>query len=171
MFTFFHKENEQKELYFQLKSIIDNNSTKARGIYAIFQDDLCVYVGQSKNISSRTATHLKGRYHNCTSVKLWLDYEDMEDLIPSEKFAIQQLKPTENIIADYSEKIDKDLLIERFIQFKPSSYDYRIMNFKYNLFVSDSECNENLYSNEKLRTFFKNEINEVEKFLGAEDVK
>lgn len=106
---------EQKKLYFKLKSsfeLLDINSTI--GLYSIHKNGLCLYVGQSKNIPSRIATHIKGKYANADEINFYLainnGYKDINDmqndivnkiLLSNEMLMIKELKPIENIIADY----------------------------------------------------------------------
>ena len=69
MFSYFTKSKKQKDLFFQLDyefKKIDEN--RLSGIYAIYKDDVCLYVGQSKNLSSRLATHLSGKYKLCSKI-------------------------------------------------------------------------------------------------------
>ena len=58
-------------MFFDLKWMFQksNGLIKTIGVYTIYNDDICVYVGQSKNIASRLATHLSGRYKKATKIK------------------------------------------------------------------------------------------------------
>ena len=151
MFSFLDKNMEQKELFFQIDSEFKKvNSSKLSGIYAIYKDDLCLYVGQSKNIASRIATHLSGKYKKCSKVLIFSTVDSDDNLIPLEKFVIQQLKPIENVLADYTEKINfidfaegsivysldmADCFNEEFIL--TNANDFIIINNKYSLFISN----------------------------------
>lgn len=117
------KQFEQKVLYFKINNSFNMNMTselnhKIAGIYAIYKDDNCVYVGQSKNLASRIATHLKGKYENVSNVYAWniesigfpkfrtYTKEIQEQLlIKSEKYLMTVLKPVENL------DIDMDFII------------------------------------------------------------
>ena len=113
----------QKQLYFKLNNAflfheeISNDATRLSGIYVIYSEQLCLYVGQSKNLASRIATHLKGKYEiDNVSIKIYLPecngygeefYEKSSDLqreilLLNESYFIKKLKPIENIIADHS---------------------------------------------------------------------
>ena len=147
------KEFEQKVLYFKLNNsfnmnLVSTKDYKIAGIYAIYRDDLCLYVGQSKNLASRLATHLKGKYENCTNIYVWNIEEigfsefrtyikDIQEqiIIRCEKYLMSILKPIENIDIDMSFHL-KD-------GFKPSfnfsaSSCYTIQNDCYDLKVTDS---------------------------------
>lgn len=105
MFSCFTKERVQKELYFQLKNSFKMESEldeKEAGIYSIYSGDNCVYVGQSRNITSRLATHLSGKYSECTKINIYL-IEDINLLDNTERYAICKLKPIDNIIANFTE--------------------------------------------------------------------
>lgn len=114
------KNFDQKVLYFKLNNSLNMNleSTKdykLAGIYAIYKDDLCLYVGQSRNLASRIATHLKGKYENATNIYMWnienigfpdfrsYDKEIQEQIIiRCEKYLMTVLKPIENLDIDMS---------------------------------------------------------------------
>ena len=119
-----HLEMSQKVLYFKLNNsfnmeIIKEENTKLSGIYAIFKDSICLYVGQSKNLASRIATHLKGKYENADYVCVWniehigfpnFYYEDNQSqthiLDNAEKFIMKELKPIENILIDFNFELE-----------------------------------------------------------------
>lgn len=129
-------ELEQKDLYFKLKQIFNiekNDETSMYGIYAIFKNGYCVYVGQSKNMASRIATHVFGKYKNADFVLIY-NVEDLgfydfhkrssESMIKilnnCENYIISNLKPTENIIADFSFKLKSE---------NTPDFDFRCFNF------------------------------------------
>lgn len=147
------KEFEQKVLYFKLNNsfnmnLVSTKDYKIAGIYAIYRDDLCLYVGQSKNLASRLATHLKGKYENCTNIYVWNIEEigfsefrtyikDIQEqiIIRCEKYLMSILKPIENLDIDMSFHL-KD-------GFKPSfnfssSSCYTIQNDCSDLKITDS---------------------------------
>ena len=121
-----HLEMSQKVLYFKLNNsfnmeIIKEENLKLAGIYAIFKDGICLYVGQSKNLASRIATHLKGKYENADYVCVWniehigfsnFYYEDTINqshiLDNAEKFIMKELKPIENILIDFNFESEDD---------------------------------------------------------------
>lgn len=148
------KEFEQKVLYFKLNNSLNMNlgSTKdykVVGIYAIYKDDLCLYVGQSKNLASRIATHLKGKYENATNIYMWdiekIGFADFRSytkeiqeqiIIRCEKYLMTVLKPIENLDIDMSYIIYND-------DEKPniklnSSSCYTIQNDEFDLKITDS---------------------------------
>ena len=87
MFYYGYKKEEQKELFYQLKPLFGDENLM--GLYAIYQGDLCVYVGQSKNMASRLATHLSGKYKECTRIEIMEVYEEEEHtLLESEKYLL-----------------------------------------------------------------------------------
>jgi hypothetical protein len=169
MFSLFTKAEKQKDLFYQLKEHLQYDKHKTSGIYAIFKNGVCVYVGQSKNIPSRLATHLTGKYKTSDQVLIYVDEDELDDLIPSEKFLIQYYKPTDNVLADYTEDLDIDNLIGCFHDFVrganiviEDSWSYMIINNAFDLFVCDSEIHLNLLENQFLFKYLKHCINSVE---------
>jgi len=156
MFSYFRKSMEQKELYFQIdKTLKLEEDEKVAGIYALYKDNICLYVGQSKNIASRIATHLSGKYKTIDRIEIYRDYDEKENLVISEKWLIQKLKPIENILADYTEKICEDDLICQFCDFLQEEIDlkklidYIIINDRGQLLITydmhiDFSSNSNL---------------------------
>lgn len=113
----------QKQLFFKLKNVFMLSSElifneKISGTYAIYKNKICLYVGKSKNLPSRLATHMMGAYKNADT---FLIFSEVGCLDLEELFLIKNLKPTDNIIADYSIEIDNDLVsynIQNFIKDK-----------------------------------------------------
>ena len=123
MIASFYHYGDQKQLYFKLNNLFGLEDDKANmaGIYAIYKDDICLYVGQSKNIASRISTHMCGKYEKathfyCIDVRdigfndfFSRDSEAKESiLLNCELSLIQILKPIDNIIADYTKKISEE---------------------------------------------------------------
>lgn len=119
-------ELEQKALYFKLNNAFNMNyateeNIKIVGIYAIYSNNTCLYVGQSKNIASRIATHLRGKYQNSTDIYIWdieelgfadfkkRDQKSREQILNNaEKYIMSILKPIDNIDIDMDIKIKED---------------------------------------------------------------
>ena len=144
MFSCVKRPEDQKEVYFTINKLfsLDSSESKVRGIYVIFKDDICLYVGQSKNVASRLATHLSGKYQNADTVLIFVDEEDEDNLIPSEKYAIKLFKPIENVLADFSEIIDIKDLIGCFYHTEkgiPLFHTYKIILNEHNIYISNSE--------------------------------
>ena len=117
-------DTDQEALYFKLNSAFgisnaDGKNRKIKGIYAIFKDDICLYVGQSKNIASRLATHLRGKYKDSTYIAVWniknVGFSDfdtrskdsqMSILLNTEKYIMALLKPIENLDIDMDFKCE-----------------------------------------------------------------
>lgn len=114
--------DNQKELFFKINNLINlENETYEKelsGVYAIYKNDICLYVGQSKNLASRISTHISGKYKECDFIYLFdvrsLGFSDFfersddskKSIIDNcEKYLIKLLKPIENIIADFSFEI------------------------------------------------------------------
>lgn len=143
---------EQKTLYFKLNNALNMNindelNYKITGIYAIFKDDLCLYVGQSKNIASRLATHLKGKYKVATRVEVFditdigfSNYKDRSTqsqskiLDNAEQFLMAMLMPIENINIDMSFNLEKEHS-PYYITSGELTYSYRIVIENENLFI------------------------------------
>lgn len=160
MFVCVDRKSDQKELYFSLDNLLalDYGKRKVRGIYVIFKNDICLYVGQSKNVASRIATHLSGKYENADKILIYEDDNEEEDLIPSEKYAIKMYKPIENILADYSEQIPIDSLIGCFHDYEknaPLFYSYKLLIHNSQIFISNSESFNDFVSFENMQDSLK----------------
>ena len=108
----------------QLAYPILSPTYKISGLYAIFKEDICLYVGQSKNIPSRLSTHLTGRYEEADRIDVCFICEDFFGdfherskaaqtaiLVNNENELINRLKPIENIFVDRSE-VEESLLFK-----------------------------------------------------------
>lgn len=126
--NFINTRLEQKELFFDLKSKMDSDYIE--GWYIICKNDICLYVGQSKNLPSRIATHLKGKYSTADKIliihKVYEDEIYGDNLLISEKLLIQSLTPIENIIADYSEKLPKDGNLTIYTKFFEYQFNHKM---------------------------------------------
>ena len=118
-----YRKMEQEVLYFKLTNAfnmdkIEKLNEKIAGIYTIYKDDRCVYVGQSINLASRLATHLRGKYATATSVFCWeannLYWDEFEHaskdekkvmLDNAEKYVMAKFKPVENLMIDMDFKL------------------------------------------------------------------
>lgn len=121
-----HLEMSQKVLYFKLNNsfnmeIVKEENAKLAGIYAIFKDGICLYVGQSKNLASRIATHIKGKYENSDYILIWnisdlgfsnfynINNKSQEIILNNcEKFIMRELKPIENILVDFNFTLEEN---------------------------------------------------------------
>lgn len=155
MYTEIHdwKEFEQKVLYFKLNNAFNvqtesESNHKFAGVYAIFKDDICLYVGQSKNIASRLATHMKGKYTQATEIYAWniedVGYSDYmqrstkskeEILLNCEKWLMTKLKPIENISIDMDFKLEEnqipEICLESFSGFTLELHKYKLSIYDY----------------------------------------
>ena len=135
----------QKELYFKISNAIslENKEATISGIYAIYKNNVCLYVGQSKNLASRISTHLSGKYKEADFVYIInikdIGFNDFKQrceisrksiLDNCEKYFIKILKPIENIIADFSIKLDDDMN-PLFDEYLPYSYILDCREFKH----------------------------------------
>ncbi len=118
-----YEKMEQDILYFKLTNAfnmdkMEKMNAKIAGIYAIYKDDRCVYVGQSINLASRIATHLRGPYATATSVFCWeaenlyydkFKYASKDEkkvmLDNAEKYIMAKFKPVENLMIDMDFKL------------------------------------------------------------------
>jgi len=174
MFSCFEKKKCQKELYFQIDNAINyNKDYKCKcGVYAIFKDNICLYVGQSKNLSSRISTHLKGKYSECDCILIYESYDrdetDIKELTNGEKKLIQILRPIENLIADYTEEIDEKEIFESNIAYTATGpldnrtiikdYNFVILNSEYNLMIASDDVSENLMMNKNAKNYLEGKI-------------
>lgn len=150
MITCFKKSESQRELFSQLNHsmIIESDEKTIKGVYIIFKDNVCVYVGQSSNIASRLATHLSGKYKNANEIFVFVP-EFEEDLIITEKYCIQKLQPTENLRVDFDEKINIDDIFGIFHDYEKGAYekmleyyDFKIINDDKNIFITTDHKND-----------------------------
>lgn len=134
MLSVFECFEESESLYFKLNNSLHiisapcSDTYKIAGIYAIYRGDVCHYVGQSKNLPSRIATHLKGKYKNADRVELFFAGEEMhenanpfhdwhkddqkETLERNEAYLIHELHPIENIYIPDMQDCDELWLID-----------------------------------------------------------
>ena len=129
MLTRFHKPDDGKELYFKLNSSFQivnltcaSPTHKYAGVYAIYKNDICYYVGQSQNIASRLSQHLTGKYDSATRVDCFLvvengftdfhsrNKESRKSILEYNEMAfMDRLKPIENLITPSDEfEIESD---------------------------------------------------------------
>ena len=153
MITCFKKSKSQKELFSQLNHsmIIESDEKTIKGVYIIFKNNVCVYVGQSSNVANRLATHLSGKYKNANEIFVFVpEYE--EDLIITEKYCIQKLQPIENLRVDFDERISIDDIFAIFHDYEKGAYenmlefyDFKIKNDDENIFIT-TDPNENVFN-------------------------
>lgn len=123
MLTYFNRDLDSKQLYFKLSSSFQitnledqSDNLKFAGVYAIFKNNICYYVGQSQNLASRLSQHLTGRYESADNIKIYLaipngftlfsefDKESRKTILDNnEQKLINMLKPVENLITPGSD--------------------------------------------------------------------
>ena len=121
---------EQKELFFKLSNAFSLSESidvgqKVSGIYAIFNKNTCLYVGMSTNLPSRIATHLRGKYSECTHIQIHIPQENgfadfygrsdeskKQILINNEKALMAMLNPIDNLIIDMDFKLNEEEIFE-----------------------------------------------------------
>ncbi len=135
MLAVFNNDGESSSLYFKLNNSLhllspqSSATYKIAGVYAIYKGGVCYYVGQSKNIPSRIATHLSGKYENADRVKIffagetegladqdcnfydWPKSEQADALEANEAVCISLFKPIENIKIPVDSDGDNDWFI------------------------------------------------------------
>lgn len=157
MVNYFIKNNDQKQLYFQLKKNFEDSCNCFSGVYAIFKKGLCLYVGQSKNLPSRISTHLCGKYE-VSDMILVFELYDEDQLNNFENFMINILKPIENVLVDFTSKTNIENIESQLVY----EYDYCIKNnidFDINKIIKSSD---KIIGNSKNTLFICNELNLVE---------
>lgn len=114
---------EQKELFYKLSnafSLASDAQKKLEGLYAIFRENQCYYVGYSQNMASRLATHIRGKYSSFTHIYIFtpelfdgfMDFYERsaesrkEILMNNEKELMASLKPIENLAIDMDFSLD-----------------------------------------------------------------
>ncbi len=187
MLASFTRPETSKHLYFNLNNSLHladpmfSPTYKVAGLYAIFKNDICYYVGQSKNVPSRLSTHLTGKYESCDLVKVYfIDedgfsdfYERSKDsqkaiLENNESYLISELKPIENIMVDSDAKVNKDVLFSTFQEdidneLAPSE-DISIYIDEFNLTLTSDE----MFFFENLDPRLKRNAYELEKAINGE---
>ena len=142
MIATFEQPETSKHLYFNLNNALHlanppfSATYKIAGVYAIFKNDKCYYVGQSKNLPSRIATHLTGKYESVDRVDLHFIGEDnfcgfysrtkseqKEILENNEKWLINRLKPIENLLVS-DEIIASEYVCDEFQSVDEGESDY-----------------------------------------------
>lgn len=128
MLTVFDRPETSKDWYFKISGALNfsypmkSDDHKVAGLYAIYKNNICLYVGQSKNIPSRLSTHLTGRYEVCDDIRIfyvceeehfegfysWSSKEQTQVLESNEAKLINILKPTENIMVNREADINED---------------------------------------------------------------
>lgn len=118
MLSRFDRTKESREFYFKLGSAMQVTSYQSAsetmrfaGIYVIYKDDICYYVGQSQNLASRLSQHILGKYENSTRIDCYLatdngfgDFhnaskDDRKSLLEyNELEFMRRFKPIENLI-------------------------------------------------------------------------
>lgn len=157
MLTHFEKPEDSKELYFKLSNSFhltmfeDRSSTsKFAGLYAIFKNDVCMYVGQSQNLASRLSQHLSGKYESADKVLIFSaisnGYDDFFDrtkddrkwiLENNEKLLIKELQPIENLmLPDDGYSLDAQHSFD-FFEYKAESDDFTNIWFSSKLYLFD----------------------------------
>ena len=162
MFACVNRPAEQKDLYFVLNKYftLEQDETKYSGIYALFKNDLCLYVGQSSNIASRLATHLSGKYKNIDRIFIF-DGHSKNNLDESEEYAIQFFKPIENVLADYTKKVNIDNIIDCFRDYEngaPLFKSYEMLVNNYYVFICNDEIALNFFEFKGMELYISDAI-------------
>ncbi len=165
MLTHFEKPEESKELYFKLSNsfhltMFDERSSNSKfaGLYAIYKNDVCMYVGQSQNLASRLSQHLSGKYESADKVLIFSalsnGYNDFFDrpkesrkriLESNEKMLIKELQPIENLmLPDQDFSIDKN---KKFTFFEYKQEDDGFINREYDTGIYIGKYNISVFSN------------------------
>lgn len=171
-----HDDKNQEWLYFKLNNAFNMDTDEPKnikhiGIYAIFNGDTCLYVGQSKNIASRVATHLRGKYKNSTQIQVWdirefgfSDYDGRSSeskkiiLDNAEKYVMQSLKPIDNIDIDMDFILSEDESPNINID---GDFSFIILNKDYHMVIATSYCQTLEIVNEMVvSAYYNDEINE-----------
>ena len=180
MQAMFKMPKEGKSIYFKLNNslhLLDpptSSTYKISGIYAIYKNDICYYVGQSKNLPSRVATHLSGKYSVADRVDLFfVDLEAFGDfydrskedqsriLENNESRAIDLLEPIENILVK-NEDVGDEFLFEVFTECGQLLYPnatVRISSEFVTVLGDIITVMQGVYSVGGLQDMFKEEIN------------
>jgi hypothetical protein len=187
MITLFSIQNvEQKELFFKLSNAFSLRENavlgrKVSGLYAIFQDGVCHYVGLSTNLPSRLATHLRGKYSSCAAIQVYLPEENgfsdfyerneserKEILSLNEKALMALLKPVDNIDIDMDFKLEEKYSFEGFSE-ESSTIPIELKLHKIEDKLYCQIKNEEEYSYDWPAIFSTDSIHEVESYIANSD--
>ena len=148
-----HDDKNQEWLYFKLNNAFNMDTDEPKnikhiGIYAIFNGDTCLYVGQSKNLSSRIATHLRGKYEKATHIKCWdireIGFSDYLDRLTMdkksildnvEKYVMTLLQPIDNVDIDMDFRLKGDTVPAIDIH---GDYSFLVAISEYFITITDS---------------------------------
>lgn len=127
MFTSFDaSEISDKELYcklsssFQIVNFEDQSANfRFAGLYAIFKNGICYYVGQSQNLASRICQHLSGKYKSADQILILTpqkngfsdffsrDKQTRKEILEyNESILIKKIRPIENLLTPSVDVID-----------------------------------------------------------------
>ena len=134
-------DQTSKQIYFKINSsfgIFDpffSPSFRLSGLYAIYIDEVCLYVGQSGNLASRITDHITGRYDNFSKIEVYTvcdwNFPDFYErtkgsqkaiLENNEAHLINRLKPTENKINNRDADIGDECLFVYFTENPGSTF-------------------------------------------------
>jgi hypothetical protein len=128
MFTSFNaSEISEKELYCKLSSsfqiaCFEDQSVNFRftGLYAIFKNGICYYVGQSQNLASRICQHLSGKYKSADQILILTpqkngfsdffsrDKQTRKEILEyNESILIKKIRPIENLLTPSVDMIEE----------------------------------------------------------------
>lgn len=131
---------ENLDQYIKDNNMLQNNIQPYPGVYCITIDNVCVYVGQSKNVYERCKSHIycmlnamynqEKKYLLLLSALLGglnvdfycLEYCDVQYLKELEDKYIEELNPKLNILTPTGKRDISDLTIEKLIAFDKNSY-------------------------------------------------
>ena len=139
-------------------------------MYLTGKNDICLYIGQSKNISSRIATHLSGKYKECTSILIYESFSEIDFCLnETERFFMKKFLPTENINIDFSYEINDDLIMESTARYKKDyceknnevfnikdEFNFFIINGIDDLFIMDDLLHFNLKAIKNISSLLHN---------------
>jgi len=184
MLASFERPDTAKHLYFNLNNSLHlanpmfSPTYKVAGLYAIFKDDICYYVGQSKNVPSRLSTHLTGKYESCDLVKVYfVDDDGFEDfyerskesqkniLENNEKYLISKLKPVENIMVNSDSEVPINVL---FTNFQEDHEEYEDPREDISIYVEEHQIalvSDEIFFFENLDERLKNNAYRLERSL------
>ena len=131
MLSIFHLSDTNRQLYFNLNSSIQlldppmSSKYKIPGLYSIYKNNICLYVGQSGHLPSRISDHITGRYCDFDFIRLYfVDVDGFSDFFErpedcqrqilenNEAELLSILKPIENLAFDRDSKRHENLLFD-----------------------------------------------------------
>lgn len=185
MLSCFDIPDTTRDLYFklsnsfQLADPLRSPTYKIAGLYSIHKNDKCYYVGQSKNLPSRLADHLSGKYEPADEFRVYFICESGFDnfyqrskkaqksiLETNESRLMQILKPIDNIVIDHDIKIEEQYLFDCFVEEHFQLHHISGFIDEYSITIFDSLQESIMLTDKRLRGGYHDMLEHVNSYAG-----